>query len=118
MARDWKSQRSACQAGALAKTGSQQFFTSAGVGGNVGSFEQSGNNSNSARAGGNDFREIVILDSADAKDRQGQIEMHPVNIFQSNRFVIGLGWRGKDWTEANVIGPFALRCNGLLEAMS
>src|SRR5437870_1289199 len=93
------------------------LFASASIFEDIRSFEQTGNDGDAARAGGDDFFEIVDLDSADAKDRQRDSDMHAVDLVQTDWFIIGFGGRCKNRAEPDVIGAFALCCERLLKAV-
>ena len=89
----------------------QQLFASASVFGDVGSFEQTGDNCHTARAGSDDFVEIVDLDSADAEDGQRYIGMDLFDVVQTDRLVIrfrgAIDEIGKFRTGARTRSPIA-----------
>src|SRR5438132_6865495 len=84
----------------------------------VGRFKQSGNKRNASRPGGNQLAEIFDLYSADAKNRDRDFVMDPLDTPLSDRLVIRLRWSGENRTEPDVIRAFAFRRNRLLQTVS
>src|SRR5439155_256722 len=87
--------------------GIEQSFTRPRVLGDVGRSQQTGNNCDTSRARRNHLPEIVDLNSADAKSRDGDFVMNPFDARQSDRLIIRLRWRRENWAEADVIRAFA-----------
>src|SRR2546430_2003817 len=101
----------------MSEVSDQKLFASTTILGNVRSLQQTGYNRDAPRARGNQLIEIVDLDSADAKNRDADFVMDPLNPRQSNRLVIWFCWSREDWTEADVIGAFSLRSDRLLQTV-
>ena len=59
-------------------------------------FEQGGNHNDAICAGVDDLLEIVDVDSADAENRNANIEMHLFDVAETDWLVIGFGWRSED----------------------
>ncbi len=69
------------------------------------------------RARGNELPEIVDLNSADAKNRDGDFVMNAFDTRQSDRLVIRLRWSRENRAKPNVIRAFAFRRNRLLQTV-
>jgi hypothetical protein len=80
-------------------------------------FEQGGNHHYPFCSGVDDALEIVDINSADAENRQANIDMCLLDLAQTNRLVIGFGWGGENRAEADVIGAVALRGPGLVKTV-
>src|SRR5205823_1393500 len=93
---------------------SKQLLSDACIFGDVGRFEQAGDERKAARAGGQDLLEVLDLYSADAKDRQCDNGMHAVDLLQTDWLIIGFCGRCKNRAEPDVIRAFALCCERLL----
>jgi len=96
---------------------SKQLLSDACIFGEVGRFEQAGDERDAPRAGRDDPLEVVDLYSADAEDWQPDSDMHAVDLVQTDWLIIGFGGRCKNRTEPDVIGAFALRRECLLKAV-
>src|ERR1700686_624603 len=96
---------------------SEQSLSHACIFDDVGRFEQTGNDGDTARAGSEDLLEVLDLYSADAKDRQRDSGMDAVDLLQTDWLIIGFGGGFKNRAESDVIGAFALRCERLLKAV-
>src|SRR5207247_2095189 len=79
--------------------------------------EQAGYNRDTARAGGDHLLEIIDLDSTNAEDREIYIEMRLLDVFESDRLIIGFGRRCENRTEADIISALALCCARLAKAV-
>src|ERR1700680_631706 len=96
---------------------SKQLLSDECIFGDVGRFEQAGDERNAARAGGQDLLEVLDLYSADAKDRQRYGDVHAVDLLQTDWLIIGFGGRYKNRAEPDVIRAVALCCERLLKAV-
>src|SRR5713101_2130574 len=96
---------------------SKQLLSDTCIFGDVGRFEQAGDERDAPRAGRDDLLEVLDLYSADAKDRQRDSDMHAVDLVQTDWLIIGFGGGCKNRAETDVIGAFALRRECLLKAV-
>ena len=61
--------------------------------------------------------EVIDLDSANAKNRDGDFVMNPFDTRQSDWLVIWFSWSRENWTESDVIRTFAFRRDCLLRGL-
>ena len=101
----------------MSEVSDQKLFASAGIFGDIGRLKQTGDNRDASCARGNQLIEIVDLNPADAKNRDGDFVMDPFNPRQSDRLVIRFRRSGEDWAEADVICAFPLRRDRLLQTV-
>src|ERR1700704_1685993 len=79
--------------------------------------KQSGNHHDPLCPGIDNLLQIVDVDSADAENWQTHFRVNTLDIGKTDWPVVGLRRRGEDRAEADVICAFALRGDGLFEAV-
>jgi hypothetical protein len=95
----------------------EQTFTSPRIASHIRRVQKPGDNDDPPGARGNDWREILQFNSADAKDRDLHHSMRFDDVRETDRLVIRLGRRGKEWTETDIISAFFSGRADLCKAM-
>lgn len=81
----------------------QQLLHFAAIGDEVGGLEEAGDDDDAARSGGEDGGEVFQLDAANAEDGSPSGFVDAADVVEADGGVIGLGRRGEERAEADVI---------------
>ena len=95
----------------------KQFFRRASGGGNISALQEARYDDDAICASCENCREIVQLDSTNAKNRKLDQLMNAPNVVGPDRLIFGLGRRGKERAKADVVGAFRHRGNRLGQGM-
>src|SRR3954451_3114217 len=83
----------------------------------IGRLQQLRDDDDAARAGSDDFGEVVELDAADAEDGERELGVDCADVRQADWCVVRLSGRGEERAEADVIRAFGGGLSRLREAV-